>query len=109
LAKISDNAGDVRSDIPLRKADGFVSRCIGDDTIIVPVRGGVGDLEAIFTLNPVASTVWDLIDGATSVEGLAAALSRHYEVDQATAAADVAEFVDLLAARGLVATSGATP
>jgi hypothetical protein len=99
----------MRSDLPLRKADGFVSRAIGDDTIIVPVRGGVGDLEAIFTLNPVASTVWDLIDGATSVEGLAAAVSRQYEVDQDMAAADVAEFVALLAARGLLAAPGTTP
>ncbi len=99
----------MQSDIALRKADGFVSRCIGDDTIIVPVRGGVGDLEAIFTLNPVASTVWDLIDGATSVDGLAAAVARHYEVDQDTAAADVAEFVALLAARGLLVTAGANP
>ncbi|MDB4980218.1 MAG: hypothetical protein JWM82_970 [Myxococcales bacterium] len=99
----------MRSDIPLRKADGFVSRSIGDDTIIVPVRGGVGDLEAIFTLNPVASTVWELIDGKTTVDGLADAVTRHYEIDQATAAADIAELVALLAARGLVATTGATP
>jgi Coenzyme PQQ synthesis protein D (PqqD) len=99
----------VRTDIPLHKADGFVSRCIGDDTIIVPVRAGVGDLEAIFTLNPVATTVWELIDGTTSIEGLAEAVSRQYEVDQATAAADVSEFVALLAQRGLLATVGATP
>jgi hypothetical protein len=99
----------VRSDIPLRKADGFVSRSIGDDTIIVPVRGGVGDLEAIFTLNTVASTVWERIDGRTSVEGLADAISREYEVDRATAAADVSEFVALLEQRGLVATSGGAP
>jgi Coenzyme PQQ synthesis protein D (PqqD) len=98
----------MRNDILLRKADGFVSRSIGADMIIVPVRGGVGDLEAIFTLNPVASTVWELIDGATSMEGLAAAVSRQYEVDQDTAAADVEEFVALLAARGLVAEAGAT-
>jgi hypothetical protein len=99
----------VQADIPLRKAPGFVSRCIGDDTIIVPVRGGVGDLDAIFTLNPVGSTVWELIDGTTTVGGLAAAVAWQYEIDQATAAADVAEFVDLLAAKGLLAPESVDP
>jgi len=92
-----------------RKAEGFVSRAIGEDTIIVPIRGGVGDLEAIFTLNPVGSTIWQLIDGRTSVDELATAVSRSYEIDASTAAADVAEFVALLVARGLVATVGANP
>ena len=99
----------MQPDIPLRKTPGFVSRCIGDDTIIVPVRGGVGDLEAIFTLNPVGRTIWERIDGKTSVIGLADEVSRQYEIDQATAAADVAEFVDLLAAKGLLTGEDPSP
>jgi len=31
------------------KGDGFVTRNIAGETIIVPVRGGVGDLDSIFT------------------------------------------------------------
>ena len=38
---------DVQRDLPLRKADGFVSRCIGDDMIIVPVRGVVAVVPAL--------------------------------------------------------------
>ena len=85
-----------------RKAEGFVSRTIADDVIIVPVRGGVGDLESIFTLNAVGASIWKLIDGKSSVQALAAALSREYEVSEAEAAADVQEFVALLLAKGLV-------
>ena len=85
-----------------RKADGFVSRTIADDVIIVPVRGGVGDLESIFTLNAVGASIWKLIDGRTSLQALAVALSREYEVSEAAAAADVQEFVELLLAKGLV-------
>jgi CTP synthase (UTP-ammonia lyase) len=84
-----------------RKADGFVSRTIADDVIIVPVRGGVGDLESIFTLNAVGASIWKLIDGRSSLQALAAALSREYEVSEA-AAADVQDFVELLLAKGLV-------
>jgi hypothetical protein len=85
-----------------RKAEGFVSRTIADDVIIVPVRGGVGDLESIFTLNAVGASIWKLIDGRTSLQALAVALAREYEVSEAAAAADVREFVDLLLAKGLV-------
>jgi hypothetical protein len=89
-----------------RKAEGFVSRSIADDVIIVPVRGGVGDLESVFTLNAVGATIWKLIDGRTPREALAAAVSCEYEVSEATAAADVGEFLALLQQRGLL---GRTP
>jgi len=90
-----------------RKADGFVSRTIAGDVIIVPVRGGVGDLDAIFTLNSVGATIWKLIDGGTPIERLAAAVAREYEVSDATAGADVREFVDLLTRKGLLAATAA--
>jgi hypothetical protein len=99
-----------------KKANGFVSRTIAGDVIIVPVRGGVGDLDAIFTLNSVGATIWKLIDGGTPIERLAAAVSLEYEVSQAAASADVQEFVELLTRKGLLvanadadANSGAAP
>jgi coenzyme PQQ synthesis protein D (PqqD) len=89
----------------LRKADGFVSRTIAGDVIIVPVRGGVGDLDAIFTLNSVGATIWNLIDGATPIERLAAAVCREYEVGEDAAKDDVATFVQLLMGKGLLAAT----
>jgi hypothetical protein len=86
-----------------KKADGFVSRTIAGDVIIVPVRGGVGDLESIFTLNSVGATLWNLIDGATPIERLAAAIANEYEVGETTAAGDVREFIELLSRKGLLA------
>jgi len=89
-----------------QKTGGFVSRNIADDVIIVPVRGGVGDLESIFTLNAVGATIWKAIDGRTSAEGLAAAVLREYEVTPETAATDVQAFLDLLVAKGLISAAG---
>jgi Coenzyme PQQ synthesis protein D (PqqD) len=93
----------------LKKTDGFVSRTIAGDVIIVPVRGGVGDLDAIFTLNSVGATIWKLIDGQTSSDALAAAIAREYQVSEATARDDVAEFLQLLSAKGLIAAPGQPP
>ena len=84
------------------KADGFVSRDIAGETIVVPVRGGVGDLNAIFTLNTVGATIWRLIDGATSLDGLASTVAAEYEVTPDDAARDVRAFVQLLTDKGLL-------
>jgi Coenzyme PQQ synthesis protein D (PqqD) len=85
-----------------KKADGFVSRTIAGDVIIVPVRGGVGDLDAIFTLNSVGATIWRLIDGATPIERLASAVCREYQVSESDARGDVVEFVELLTRKRLL-------
>jgi hypothetical protein len=92
-----------------QKADGFVSRTIAGDVIIVPVRGGVGDLDAIFTLNSVGASIWKHIDGGTSAERLAALVAREYNVSEAAARGDVDEFLQLLTAKGLIAASAQTP
>jgi hypothetical protein len=86
----------------LKKAEGFVSRSVGDDTIVVPVRAGVANLEAIFTLNGVGSAIWSGIDGRATVAELSRAVAAVYDVGADAASADVVEFVELLLRKGLV-------
>jgi Coenzyme PQQ synthesis protein D (PqqD) len=84
----------------------FVTRRIADETIIVPVVGGVGDLDAIFTLNEVGSYIWRLIDTPTTVQAIADAVARTFDVAETEAARDVVEFLDKLAAAGLIQPLG---
>jgi hypothetical protein len=86
----------------LSRAAGFVSRVFADETVVVPVRAGVANLETIFTMNTVGSTIWQGIDGATTVDDLVRRVVREYSVGEAEAASDVAAFVALLTAKGLV-------
>ncbi len=44
-----------------------VTRVIEGETIIVPIKRTVADMEAIFTLNEMASIVWGRINGRTNV------------------------------------------
>ena len=90
-----------------RRSDGFVSRDFGGETIVVPVRAGVANLEAIFTLNGVGTTIWALIDGKRSVGEIARAVTAEFDVPEAEAEADVAAYVELLASKGLVDDAGA--
>jgi hypothetical protein len=86
----------------LKRSEGFVSRAVGDDTIVVPLRAGVANLEAIFTLNGVGSAIWNGIDGRATVGDLCKAVASTYDVGEDAAAADVGAFVELLVTKGLV-------
>jgi hypothetical protein len=80
----------------------FVTRRIADQTIIVPVVGGVGDLDAIFTLNEVGSLVWELTDTPTTVHIIAEEIARTFDVAPDRAERDVVEFLGKLEEAGLI-------
>jgi hypothetical protein len=80
----------------------FVTRRIADETIIVPVVSGVGDLDAIFTLNEVGSHIWHLIENPTTVQAIVESVLREFEVSADRAEHDVVEFLDRLAESGLI-------
>lgn len=47
----------------LRKNPNMVTRVIDDETILLPIYKSSDDINCIYTLNKVASRVWQLIDG----------------------------------------------
>ncbi len=79
-----------------------VARRVGDETVLVPVRQNVGDLESIYTLNEVAAALWDRLETGQTVPGLAAALSAEYEVTPPKAESDVQAFLSEMAELHLV-------
>jgi hypothetical protein len=88
------------------KSGEFVTRAVAGETIVVPITAGVGDLDSIYTLNEVGATIWELIDGTTTVEQIVSAVTRGFEVGTDQARADVLEFVTSLADAGLIRPSG---
>ncbi len=84
------------------KGTDLTTRRIAGETLIVPIRGHVGDLDAIFTLNDVGSRVWQLIDEPLTVAEIAEAISNEYEVTQDEAERDVLELLVSMEAAGLI-------
>jgi len=84
------------------KDDNLMARNIAGETLIVPIRNSIGDLNSIYTLNEVGARVWQLIDGQRSVNQIAAAISAEYTVEDSEAATDVLELLDSMAEAGLV-------
>jgi hypothetical protein len=84
-----------------RKNDLLVRRIAGE-TLIVPIRGKLADMQRIFTLNPVAEFVWEQLDGRKDLEAIRAAVMAGFDVDEARAEADLRELVSQLVEADLV-------
>jgi len=65
-------------------------------TIVLPSRSEVN------VLNPVASLVWDAIDGRRTLAEILESVLRDYEVPRDEATRDLLEFVNALRAQGMV-------
>jgi hypothetical protein len=77
-----------------------VSRAIAGELVIVPVRKGVGELDAIFTLDNVGSRIWELLAQPIAGERLVEVVCSEYEVPAEQARRDVDELLgDLLDVR----------
>jgi hypothetical protein len=79
-----------------------VSRVVAGETLIVPVRGNVGDLASIYSFNGTGSLIWHLLDAPRTLTELIGAVEREYEVGQEQAQKDVTQFLDDMLSVGLV-------
>ncbi|MBL7132202.1 MAG: PqqD family protein [Candidatus Omnitrophica bacterium] len=60
----------MKESIVLRKNKDMVTRVIDDETILLPIYKTSDEINCIYTLNKVASEVWDLIDGKRTLAGI---------------------------------------
>lgn len=86
----------------LRPRGEYVAREIGGETILVPVRSGVAELDAVYTLDAVGSVIWRGITEGKSFGDIVAAIVAEFEVSEECAAEDSEEFLRILRDRGLI-------
>ena len=86
-----------------KKSDSMVSRTIGDESILVPIRQNAGELDSIYTLNDTAAHVWELIDGQTKVREIKEKLISEFDVKADEAERDLTEHLQqLLALKAII-------
>lgn len=83
-------------DIPRQNPDNAVREIDGSVFIMNP------DTSELHQLNEVGARVWQLCQGDRSVADIAGVIEAEYDVAGDRAQADVLEFLDQLAAKGLV-------
>jgi hypothetical protein len=86
----------------LIRSGSVVSRVVGGETLIVPVRGKVGDLASIYSFNGTGTLIWRLLEEPRGLAELSSAVEREYEVAPKQAREGVMRFVEDLLSVGLV-------
>jgi hypothetical protein len=88
------------------RADTVVSRVIAGETLIVPISKGVGDLASIYSLNPVATTIWEAISHPRSKSEIIQLLAREFEAESTQIERDLESFLVEMESVGLVTEVG---
>ena len=83
------------------KNEDVVSRKIAGETLLVPVRGNLADMQMIFALNPVGELIWNELD-KKNLNGICSDIIRNFEVEKEQAETDIREFIQELADADLI-------
>jgi hypothetical protein len=86
----------------MKLKDGFILRRVAGKTVVLPCDEAL-DLNMMITLNDTGAFLWEKLQEETTQEALVAALLGEYDVDEETAKASVAAFVEKLNANGFLA------
>lgn len=90
---------------PFEVVGEYAERVVDGETILVPIRSHVKDLESIFTMNPAATVLWREIRAGRTLAEATGTLVEEFGVDRSTAETDAREFIDALLERGLIRDS----
>ena len=79
-----------------KRGENLVFRKIADETVLVPIKGNVGDLRYIYQLDDVASFIWEKIDGRKALGDIKKMVMNEYDVSDEQAEKDLLDFVSQL-------------
>jgi len=83
------------------RATHAASRRLGTETMVM-----CGRSSTLFSLNPVASVIWQAADGATTLDEIVErSICPEFDADPAQALHDAEELVEALAAQGILVLS----
>ena len=97
-----DNRSETEDARIFVRSQSVVSRRVSGETLIVSVRGKVSDLASSYTVNEVASLIWQLLEMPRDVSELVSAVEREYDLDPQQAQQDVSKFLNDMLSVGLV-------
>lgn len=83
--------------------DGFITKKVAGDVIVIPAEQALVDFKAIITLNETGAFLWELLKEDTSKEKLLEEMAKEYDADEKTLSADIDEFLSVLKEKGLLA------
>lgn len=74
---------------------GYLIREIAGAYVVVPAGEQVSEFNGLMTLNETAAFIWNILVNGSDEDGLVSALLSEYDIDEATARADVQKIIKL--------------
>jgi hypothetical protein len=90
------------------RSSSTVSRVIAGETLIIPVRKGVGDLASIYSLNQLASFIWNEVAIPRCREEIVESIKQEFAGAPEQIERDVDAFLGEMQSAGLIGTPGVT-
>jgi hypothetical protein len=75
------------------RSQAVVSRRVAGETLVVPVRGKVGDLASIYSFNHTGSLIWQSLESPKGFAELVGIVEQEYAVEYDQARRDVKQFL----------------
>lgn len=86
----------------MKVVPGFVVRQIAGETIAIPAGPAARQLSGLLALNGSGQFLFELLQSEQTEDSLVRAMLETYEIDEATALADVTEFLQILRDSGVL-------
>lgn len=80
----------------------LLKRETGGESFLVPMGKTVYEANGLFILTELGAFIWDLLPQAESEEDILRAVLEEYEVDEATARSDIAQYLEKLRTMGII-------
>lgn len=88
--------GSLSENVRYRRSEDFIARTIAGETVLVPIRQRLGDLESIYTMNEVATFIWERLAEPVTVAQIAAAVEAEFAGDSIAIRGDMEDFLGQL-------------
>ena len=76
-----------------RRNEDFVYRKIEKETLLVPIKDNVGDMDCIYNLNEVGAFIWEHLDGRNSLEAIQESILDEFDISSEIAVEDLNNFM----------------
>ncbi len=86
----------------MKIVDGFILKNIADTFVVVPLGTNTVSFRSIISLNESGAFLWSQLENEITEEQLLQAMLKEYDIDEATAKADIDAFIKKLTEAGLL-------
>lgn len=84
----------MNSKTVLKRSDNIIFRKIEGVYVLLPMSASAGDVEYIYNLNEIGSSIWEKIDGTKTFKDILGELMNEYAGNHETIRKETVEFIN---------------